>query len=171
MTLDTGEIREGVMAEKQQNRVRRFTTKPVQEEVVDEADELDELEDGEELDPRALTAGKGRATPGRRQEDDEDGGNIIIRTIRGLGNYFDGVRSELKKVSWPTREETRRLTIIVLVTLIVMAILLGVIINGIFTELFRLGLNNPLILLGFMVLTVGGGFLFYQFRVKRSSNT
>jgi preprotein translocase subunit SecE len=156
------------MAEKQLRG--RTATKPA-DETLDEAEELEALEgDESDDDERGLTVGKGRATPGRRnQEDETERGNFITRRVRGLGNYFEGVRGELKKVSWPTREETRRLTIIVITTLIIASILLGVVISGLFSELFRIGLNNPIILLGFMVLAVGGGFAFYQLRVKRAS--
>ncbi len=65
-----------------------------------------------------MTVGKGRATPSRRRQDEaeEDSGNVATRTVGGLREYFEGVRSELGKVILATREEARRLTIIVLVT-------------------------------------------------------
>src|SRR5215207_5718867 len=65
---------------------------------------------------KGITAPKGRATPSRRREEEEEdeGGNIVTRTSGGLREYLEGVRSELKKVAWPTREEVTRLTIIVL---------------------------------------------------------
>ncbi|MDZ4766076.1 MAG: preprotein translocase subunit SecE [Chloroflexota bacterium] len=160
------------MAEKQQSRARSYK-KPTNE-TLDEADELEALDEGEadaDDDARGLTAGKGRVTPGRRnQADESEGGNAITRGVRGMGNYIEGVRGELKKVSWPTRDETRRLTIIVLTTLFIASIVLGVVISGFFNELFRLGLNNPAILLGFMVVVVGGSIAFYQFRIRRSSD-
>ncbi|NOQ43073.1 MAG: preprotein translocase subunit SecE [Dehalococcoidia bacterium] len=40
------------------------------------------------------------------------GGRQIIPRIRG---YVGEVISELKKVVWPTREETRRLTVMVII--------------------------------------------------------
>ena len=40
------------------------------------------------------------------------GGRQIIPRIRG---YVGEVISELKKVVWPTREETRRLTVLVII--------------------------------------------------------
>lgn len=110
---------------------------------------------------KALAVGKGRATPSRREADEEDekqGGNIATRTVSGLGEYFQGVRSELRKVAWPTTEDTRRLSIIVLITLVLTSLALGAI-SLAFTELFRFGLGNPLILIVFMVVAVGAGVL------------
>jgi len=47
--------------------------------------------------------------------------------------YLQEVRGELRKVTWPTREESRRLTIIVLIVTILFAIFLFV---------FDLGFSN-----------------------------
>ena len=110
---------------------------------------------------RGITASKGRPHAGRRrqEEEEDDSGNVATRTVGGIREYFEGVRSELQKVAWPTREETRRLTIIVLITLILAALILGAISLS-FTELFRIGLSQPLILLGFMFIAVGAGVAF-----------
>jgi len=45
---------------------------------------------------------------------------------------------ELRKVSWPTRQEAWQLTLVVLVVLFFMAIFLGVIIDGIARQLLTL---------------------------------
>lgn len=45
--------------------------------------------------------------------------NVIVRTFRE-------VRSEMKKVVWPTREETIRLTIVVIAISVVISIILFV---------------------------------------------
>jgi preprotein translocase subunit SecE len=123
-----------------------------------------------EAQDRAITVGKGRPTPSRRRQEEaeEDSGNVATRTVGGLREYFEGVRSELQKVAWPTREETRRLTIIVLITLVAAAIVLGAV-SLFFTELFRIGFNQPAILLGFMVVAVAGGVIFW--RVNRGRST
>jgi preprotein translocase subunit SecE len=120
---------------------------------------------------RGITAGKGRPTPSRRRQEEaeEDSGNLATRTVGGIREYFEGVRSELQKVAWPTREETRRLTLIVLATLVTAAIILGTISLS-FTELFRIGLNQPLILLGFMFVAVAGGVIFWRTRRGRSTS-
>ena len=39
--------------------------------------------------------------------------------------YFYDTRAELRRVTWPTREETRKLTIIIVVVTLAMAIFLG----------------------------------------------
>jgi preprotein translocase subunit SecE len=132
--------------------------RPEEEEVVEE----------EVVEERGMTAGKGRATPGRRQQDeDEDTGNVATRTVGGFREYLEGVRSELSKVIWPTREEAQRLTIIVIVTLVVSAAILGAI-SLFFTELFRIGLGSPIILIAVMVIAVAGGLIFMRVNSKRS---
>lgn len=134
------------------------------------AEEAEVEQEEETVDDRSITAGKGRATPSRRrQEEDEEEGNLATRTVGGLRGYFEGVRSELDKVVWPTREEIRRLTTIVLVALVICAIVLGTI-SFIFTELFRLGLNSPIILLIVMVLGIVAGFVILRMSNGRSSS-
>lgn len=51
--------------------------------------------------------------------------------------FFRETVGELRKVSWPTREEASRLTIIVLVVLVVMGSLLGVL-DFLFSKLIGL---------------------------------
>lgn len=126
-----------------------------------EAEVDDDEEDLEDASERGLTASKGRATPSRRQREEEEAtpqGNLVTRTVRNLREYFEGVRSEIEKVVWPTREETRRLATIVLIVLIISAIVLGLI-SGLFTEVFRIGLTNPVVLIVFMV--AGGALLYF----------
>jgi preprotein translocase subunit SecE len=45
---------------------------------------------------------------------------------------------ELRKVSWPTRQEAWQLTLIVLVVLAFMSVFLGIIVDGIAQQLLRL---------------------------------
>ncbi len=42
-----------------------------------------------------------------------------------LIRYLRETRAELRKVTWPTREEAMRLTLVVIVTILVMAVILG----------------------------------------------
>jgi preprotein translocase subunit SecE len=133
---------------------RRRWRRGQEEQAVEAAVEDDVVE--EEEDARSLTAPKGRATPGRRQlqqEAEEERGNAITRPLYRLSAYWRDVRSELSKVTWPTREETLQLTRIVLLTTITSALILGVI-TLFFTELFRLGLDQPLIFIGLFVIVV-----------------
>jgi preprotein translocase SecE subunit len=112
---------------------------------------------------------KGRPTPStRRRQEDADEGNLIERTSGGVAGYIQGVRAELEKVAWPSAEETRRLTIIVIATLIASALILGII-SAAFTELFRIGLNAPAILFAVIAVAVVAGFIVFRVSSKRSS--
>ena len=42
-----------------------------------------------------------------------------------LRRYFDEVWSELKKVSWPTREELRESTLVVIIMVFLMMVFIG----------------------------------------------
>lgn len=52
-----------------------------------------------------------------REKDKEPRENVIVRTFRE-------VRAEMKKVVWPTREETIRLTVVVIAISALISILL-----------------------------------------------
>jgi|FLYN01.1.fsa_nt_gi preprotein translocase subunit SecE len=139
-----------------------------QEEEVVQAEEADETEDEE--DARGLTVKKGRPTPGRRQQAEvvEERGNVVTRPINRLAEYLRDVRSELSKVTWPTREEVWQLTRIVLGTTIAAALILGVI-TLIFTELFRIGLNQPVIFVGLFVVVVALVVIFLRRSSERTT--
>jgi len=49
--------------------------------------------------------------------------------------YFKETRAELRKVHWPTRQEARNLTLIVLAVTVAMAILLGIVLDPLFNWL------------------------------------
>ncbi len=146
--------------EQQTGRRRRLGRRP----------EAEVAEETELTEDRSLTVGKGRATPSRRkQADEEDSGNIATRSVGGVREYIEGVSTEIGKVIWPTREETWRLTLIVLATLIASAIVLGAI-SLLFTDLFKAGLTDPIILIGTMVIAVGGGLIYNRYSKSRSSS-
>ncbi|MBK8027363.1 MAG: preprotein translocase subunit SecE [Chloroflexi bacterium] len=115
--------------------------------------------------------GKGRATPSRRatEEAEEKTGNIVTRRLGGLRDYFDGVGAELRKVTWPSQDDLRRLSIIVILTLIATAIALGLI-SFVFTELFRLGLASPIILIVFMAVAIVVGLVVSRMNARRSNS-
>ncbi len=122
-------------------------------------------------DPKGLTASKGRATPSRRQMEeqaDEPQGNFFTRLVGSMREYFAGVRTEITKVTWPTREDTRRLTIIVIIALIISSIVLGII-AYFFTQLFGVGLQQPIILLAIMLGGAGLGVLIARMVRVRST--
>ncbi|MBI1279533.1 MAG: preprotein translocase subunit SecE [Anaerolineaceae bacterium] len=144
--------------------------------IVDDVEELendtveDEAED-EAPSTRGITAPKGRATPGRRtqevEEEKAESGIVggITSPFRSMIEYWEGVRSEMQKVIWPTRDETQRLATIVLIVTIVSSIVLGLL-SLIFTAVIAAGLNSPLIVFGGILLVSLVGFGYYL----RSSN-
>lgn len=129
---------------KRRRELRRQAAEATPVDSVEAEDELmeDDEDDGEDSG-RGISERKGRATPSRRAqlevEEAKAEGNFITRPLRGLRDYLEGVRSEVQKVAWPTREETRRLTVIVLVVTILASITLGVI-----SLLFNLFINAGL---------------------------
>ncbi|HUN09298.1 MAG TPA: preprotein translocase subunit SecE [Aggregatilineales bacterium] len=135
------------------------------EEAVNEVEEYDDDEGDESEDdgsPRGLTEKKGYATPSRRQKEEEEDapqGNALTRPFIGLGNYIEGVRAELEKVTWPTRGEAFRLTRLVLIATIVSSIILGIV-GFIYNQIFVLGSTTPLIF-GVLLVVVIGGFAYY----------
>jgi preprotein translocase subunit SecE len=76
--------------------------------------------------------------------------NFIVR-------YFKETRSELRKVNWPSRQEARTLTLVVLAVTVAMAALLGVL-DFVFSQLLSgiIGLNPLAILI--TVLMIAGLF-------------
>ncbi len=51
--------------------------------------------------------------------------NIFQRFWRNVQRFFQETIGELRKVSWPTRQEAIRLTEIVLIVIAIMAFILG----------------------------------------------
>lgn len=56
---------------------------------------------------------------------------------KGGAKFFREVKTEMKKVVWPTKKEMLSYTLAVFVTVVFVTILIGVS-DGIFTELFKL---------------------------------
>jgi preprotein translocase SecE subunit len=125
----------------------------------------------EEKRQSAITEKKGKATPGRRSRKvkttkAEPQGNAITRPLYMTVDYFSNVRSELNKVAWPSRYDTRRLTILCINVTIASAIFLGIL-AVIWSEFMRIGLNPGMawMLLAVIVAMVGGAF----FMIRRGS--
>ncbi len=108
---------------------------------------------------KEVKARKDRPTPARR---DQGRTNIVSRMIRPVVDYFSSTRAELQKVTWPTREETLRLSGIVLAVTAISAVVLGLI-DYLYGELFRLGLSAPIIFVIFgvvlVVVVIGGAVM------------
>jgi preprotein translocase SecE subunit len=116
----------------------------------------------DEQEENSITEGKGRATPGRRTRrkskgSSEEEGNALTRPLYTTLDYFSDVRSELNKVAWPSREETRHLTILCINVTIASALVLGAL-SLVMTEFIRIGLANSWMLMGVIILMVGGAF-------------
>lgn len=62
---------------------------------------------------------------------------VATRQPRGIVRFFRETVAELKKVSWPTRQEATQLTLLVLVVVGLSGMILGLL-DFLFTELFRL---------------------------------
>ncbi len=75
--------------------------------------------------------------------------------------YFQSTRAELRKVTWPTRDETKNLTMIIVAVTITMAIFLGTL-DYIF-QIVTAGIigGNWISLVVAVVLFVGGAAAFY----------
>ncbi len=50
---------------------------------------------------------------------------------------YNDTRSEIRKISWPSRDEIVRLSIVVIVLSVSMAIFLGVIVDWVFFQIYR----------------------------------
>jgi preprotein translocase subunit SecE len=70
---------------------------------------------------------KPKAAPGKSKENAGKDGPSLTGRIDQAKEFFDQAKGELKKVTWPTREETVKTGIAVLVFSVVMAIYLGVV--------------------------------------------
>ena len=50
--------------------------------------------------------------------------NIFVRMGTGLSRWFREMKSELKKVVWPSKEDTKTNTVVVLVTVAIAAVVM-----------------------------------------------
>jgi len=55
---------------------------------------------------------------------------VAMSTMSQLREYGKDVRGELSKVSWPTREELRDSTIVVIITVLLVAAFIGIVDQG-----------------------------------------
>ncbi len=56
--------------------------------------------------------------------------------IRGMQEFFEGVQSEMKKVTWPDREQLRNATAVILVFVVILAIIIGLM-DSVFSAFVR----------------------------------
>lgn len=96
----------------------------------------------------------------RRKQSQVIGENLPI--IGSMVTYFRGVVSEIQKVTWPTPEEARRLTIIVIAVTIFVSILLGLF-DAAFGVWFREGVDDTgfFLFVGLPVIAIFGVLSWY----------
>jgi preprotein translocase subunit SecE len=76
----------------------------------------------------------------RGRRDDEERKNETMTWFAQLRDFVKEVQVELGKVSWPTRSELRDSTIVVIVTVLIVAVFVGIvdrILNAAIGLLFR----------------------------------
>ena len=56
--------------------------------------------------------------------------------FRDMQEFIEGVQSEMKKVTWPDREQLRNATAVILVFVIILAIIIGLM-DSVFSALVR----------------------------------
>ena len=112
-------------------------------------DTSDDDEDGGGTESKAVSTRKQREALKERERDNLKRSDRLP-LVGGLVRYFRGVAAEIQKVTWPTREEARRLTIIVIAVTIVFAIMLGII-DLFYGWWFRLGVESTS---GFLIAAV-----------------
>lgn len=61
--------------------------------------------------------------------------------IGGIWRYLNEVRAEMAQVTWPTREQTLRLTALVIAASIILGMFTGAL-DYLFTEAFKLLINK-----------------------------
>ena len=84
-----------------------------------------------------------------------------IRDENAIVKYFKATRAELRKVTWPTRDETKTLTTIIVIVTIAMAIFLGLL-DYIFQIVAAGIISGDYIRIGVaVVLFIGGAAAFY----------
>ena len=83
------------------------------------------------------------------------------RSENAVVRYFKETRAELRKVTWPTREETKTLTTIIVIVTVAMAIFLGLL-DYLFQTVVAGIITGSLIQIGLaVILFVGGTAAFY----------
>ncbi len=147
---------------RERRRARRRQQRDDDPSDVDESDSLDDDEDSV-----ITTAPKDARTRSRREamrarEKDARRRGESLPLVGGIVRYFRDVIAEVQKVTWPTREEARRLTIIVIAVTIFFAIMLGSI-DLFYGWWFELGVadTGAFLLVAIPFFLIAGGLSWY----------
>jgi len=82
--------------------------------------------------------------------------SFLTRMVEPFARYFRETRAELRKVSWPSRDEAWNLTLIVLAATTAMALILGAG-DFVFAEVVRGVVTSSWIWIGIGVLVIVAG--------------
>ncbi|MGB7338357.1 MAG: preprotein translocase subunit SecE [Phototrophicaceae bacterium] len=83
--------------------------------------------------------------------------------IEGIRTYWNEVRTELQKVSWPSRDDVIRLTRIVLIVTAITSIGLGALSVGMTLFLDQFGFDYPLVMVVlFIAIAIGTWWSFQR---------
>jgi preprotein translocase SecE subunit len=135
-----------------------------------EDEDIEEFEEGDEDEESGVSTRKGRPTPSSNELKARGMGSTgfinRIPVVRTVVAYFRGVASEMQKVTWPTREETRRLTTVVLAVTLAFAVGLGLLDSFLgfwFRKAFHANSEGTFLLIGGLVF-VGISSGYYALR-------
>jgi preprotein translocase subunit SecE len=77
--------------------------------------------------PAKVPGGKPAAKAGKGKDEAASSGTSLMARFESAKEFFEQSKVELKKVTWPTRDETVRTGVAVLVFSVIMALYLGVV--------------------------------------------
>jgi len=125
------------------------------------------LEEDEELEESEQPVRKDRPTPSAKEIKPRGMGTtgLVYRipVVRSIFGYVRGVSTEMQKVTWPTRDETSRLTAVVLGVTIFFAIALGamdVFLGWWFRKAFHVNSETTFLVIGVLVALAASGTYF-----------
>jgi preprotein translocase subunit SecE len=77
--------------------------------------------------PGKIAGPKPAVKPGKGKDESTAPGASVMARIESAKDFFEQSKAELKKVTWPTKQETVRTGVAVLVFSVIMALYLGVV--------------------------------------------
>ncbi|MCB0192531.1 MAG: preprotein translocase subunit SecE [Anaerolineae bacterium] len=88
---------------------------------------------------------------------------VSTRESNFLVKYFNETRAELRKVTWPTRDETQNLTMIIVIVTVAMAIFLGTL-DYLFQVVAAgvIGLNPVSIAVAVVLFAIGAAAFYFN---------
>ena len=89
------------------------------------------------MGPRIRPSGRREpAFPSGGGRDYQTGDDRPMVGIRDMQEFFEGVQTEMKKVTWPDRDQLRNATAVILVFVIILAIIIGLM-DSVFSAIVR----------------------------------